>query len=159
MLTVTDCPMCDTPIPAVEMDSVRTCGSCGADLTRWRPKAVKPLEALVADDAAEPAGGPGMVSGVLGALGGAAIGVVLMLSFYKCFGFRFPLLGVGIGLLTGFGAKIFFKGTDNTLGVVSGLVALVAVVGSLFMMYGEFPFLSLISVVVSVSVAYRISSR
>jgi len=31
-------------------------------------------------------------------------------------------------------------------------------VGTLYLMYGEFPIVSIISVVVSVSVAYRISS-
>lgn len=71
---------------------------------------------------------------------------------------RFPLLGVGIGILTGLGAKFLYKGTDNTLGIISGGIAMVAVIGTLFLMYGEFPFISIISVVVSVSVAYRIAS-
>jgi len=81
-----------------------------------------------------------------------------MFGFYELAGFRFPLLGVGIGLLTGFGAKILYKGTGNTLGLISGVIALVAVVATLFLMYGTFPIISIISVVVSVSVAYRISS-
>jgi len=72
-------------------------------------------------------------------------------------GFRFPLLGVGIGLLTGYGAKLLYKGTDNTLGIIAGGIALISVVATLFLMYGEFPLLNLISVAVSVSVAYRIA--
>ena len=81
-----------------------------------------------------------------------------MYAFYEWAGFRFPLLGVGIGALTGLGARTLYKGTDNTLGIISGVVALVAVVGALYLMYGTFPIISIISVAVSVSVAYRISS-
>ncbi len=53
---------------------------------------------------------------------------------------------------------MLFKGTDTTLGFVSGGIALVAVVATLFLMYGAFPLLSIISVIVSASVAYRIAS-
>ena len=96
--------------------------------------------------------------GILGALLGAGLGAGLMFGFYSLAGFRFPLLGVGIGILTGFGAKLLFKGTDTTLGYISGAVALLAVVGTLFLMYGTFPLLSIISVIISVSMAYRIAA-
>ena len=96
--------------------------------------------------------------GILGALLGAGLGVGLMFGFYSFAGFRFPLLGVGIGALTGYGAKLLFKGTDTVLGYISGTIALIAVVGTLFLMYGEFPMVSIISVIISVSVAWRISS-
>ncbi len=87
--------------------------------------------------------------GILGAFLGAGLGVGLMYGFYALAGFRFPLLGVGIGALTGYGAKLLFKGTT---------IDLIAVVGSLFLMYGEFPMVSIISVIISVSVAWSISS-
>ena len=99
-----------------------------------------------------------LVKGVFGALLGAAIGVAAMFGFYTLVGFRFPLLGVGIGILTGYGAKLLFKGGDTTLGFISGAIALAAVVGTLFLMYGTFPLLSIISVVVSASLAYRIAA-
>ena len=81
-----------------------------------------------------------------------------MYGFYELAGFRFPLLGVGIGVLTGFGAKLLYKGTENTLGIISGVIAMMAVVGTLYLMYGTFPILSILSVVVSVFLAYRIAS-
>ncbi len=96
--------------------------------------------------------------GILGALVGAAVGVGAMYGFYEWAGFRFPLLGVGIGVLTGLGARILYRGTDNTVGYLSAAIALLAVVGTLYLMYGEFPIISIISVAVSVSVAYRIAS-
>ena len=99
-----------------------------------------------------------MGRGILGALLGAGLGVGAMFAFYTFAGFRFPLLGVGIGILTGFLARTLYKGTDTTLGWISGGIALVAVVATLFLMYGSFPILNIISVVVSVSVAYRIAS-
>jgi hypothetical protein len=99
-----------------------------------------------------------MTKGILGAFLGAALGVGVMVAFYTLVGFRFPLLGVGIGILTGYGAKLLFKGTDSTLGFISGGIALVAVVATLFLMYGTFPIISIISVVISASFAYRIAS-
>ena len=96
--------------------------------------------------------------GIVGALVGAGIGVGVMYGFYEWAGFRFPLLGVGIGVLTGFGAKQLYKGTGNMLGAISGGIALLAVVGALYLMYGVFPLMSIISVIVSVSMAYRIAS-
>jgi hypothetical protein len=100
-----------------------------------------------------------MTKGVVGALGGAALGVAVMFAFYTFAGFRFPLLGVGIGILTGFCAKALFKGGDTTLGYISSGIALVAVVVTLYLMYGEFPLINIISVLVSASMAYRIASR
>ncbi len=94
----------------------------------------------------------------MGALAGAAVGAGAMYGFYALAGFRFPLLGVGIGALTGYGAKLLYKGRGNELGIISGAVALAAVVGTLYLMYGTFPIISIISVAVSVSVAYRIAS-
>lgn len=95
--------------------------------------------------------------GILGAVLGAAVGTGIMYGFYEWANFRFPLMGVGIGVLTGLGARLLFKGTDNTLGIISGAIAAVAVFGSLFLMYGTFPLLSIISVAVSVSMAYKIA--
>jgi hypothetical protein len=100
-----------------------------------------------------------MTKGVMGALLGAALGVGAMFAFYTFAGFRFPLLGVGIGVLTGFFAKTLFKGTDTTLGYISAGIALTAVVATLFLMYGAFPLMSIISVVISASVAYRIAAN
>jgi len=96
--------------------------------------------------------------GILGAFAGALLGVGLMYGFYALAGFRFPLLGVGIGALTGYGARLLFKGTDTTLGYIAGGIALIAVVVALYLMYGEFPILSIISVGLSVMFAFRISS-
>jgi hypothetical protein len=97
--------------------------------------------------------------GIAGALLGAGLGVAAMFGFYTLAGFRFPLLGVGIGILTGFLAKLLNKGGDSTLGFVSSGIALTAVVATLFLMYGSFPMMSIISVVVSASMAYRIAAN
>jgi len=100
-----------------------------------------------------------MTKGILGAFLGAALGVAAMVAFYALAGFRFPLLGVGIGILTGFFAKKLYKGSDTTLGFISAGIALTSVVATLFLMYGAFPLMSIISVAVSASMAYRIASN
>ncbi|HWW00946.1 MAG TPA: hypothetical protein VNZ64_14715 [Candidatus Acidoferrum sp.] len=100
-----------------------------------------------------------LVKGVFGALLGAAVGVGAMFAFYTFAGFRFPLLGVGIGILTGYGAKLLSKGGDTVLGYVSAAIAIASVVGTLYLMYGTFPIISIISVAVSASFAYRIASK
>ena len=99
-----------------------------------------------------------MALGIAGALLGAIVGTAAMYGFFRLTGIRFPLLGIGIGCLTGLGARWLYRGTDSSLGMVSGAIALLSVVGTLFLMYGSFPLISIISVAVSVSVAYRISS-
>jgi hypothetical protein len=158
-MAITNCPMCHTEIPTDQ--PVKTCVNCGADLSRWMPKP-PPIPVIAASAPAETAvttAGSNLGLGILGALIGAVLGAGIMFGFYEWAGFRFPLLGVGIGALTGLGAKLLFKGTDHTLGIISGGIAMVAVVGTLFLMYGEFPVISIISVIVSVSVAYRIAAR
>ena len=135
-------------------------------VTRSRPAAAsvrveappRPLARAVPEASPKATGEFNLGLGVLGAFIGALAGVGAMFGFYEWAGFRFPLLGVGIGVLTGFGAKMLYKGTDNTLGTISGVIALVAVVGTLYLMYGTFPIISIISVAVCVSMAYRISS-
>jgi len=89
---------------------------------------------------------------------GACIGSGLMYGFYAMVGFRFPLMGIGIGLVTGLAARWLNKGGDDRLGFVAGALSLAAVVLTLFLMYGTFPMLSVITAAVSVSFAYRIAS-
>jgi hypothetical protein len=96
--------------------------------------------------------------GILGAFIGATVAAGLMYGFYLWAGFRFPLLGVGIGALTGILARVMAKGTGNELGVFSAILALAATTGTLWLIYGELPIISLISVAVSASVAYRTAS-
>jgi hypothetical protein len=100
-----------------------------------------------------------LAKGIMGALLGAALGVGAMFGFYTLAGFRFPLLGVGIGILTGFGGKLLFKGGDSKLAVICSAIALTAVAVTLYLMYHEIPILSIISIVVSASLAYRIASN
>ena len=100
-----------------------------------------------------------MPMGILGALLGAGLGSAAMYGFYIWAHFRFPLFGIAIGFVTGLGAKTLYKASDNTLGVIAGLLAGVAVFGTLSMIYGAFPIFSVLSLVVSIGVAYRTASN
>jgi hypothetical protein len=167
-MAISNCPMCQTSIAVGE--TAKSCATCGADLSRWMPKqAVPPLiqpaghhvqaTAQGVQAVAEETGEVSIGFGVAGAVLGACIGSGLMYGFYAMVGLRFPLLGVGIGLLTGFLSKKFAKGPHDILGFASGALAMAAVVGTLYLMYGTFPILSILSVIASVSVAYRIASH
>ena len=160
-MAISHCPMCQTAIPAG--GPVSACSTCGADLSRWTPKqAVPPLIQPVGHGAqvvAEEAGETSLGAGIAGAVLGACIGSGLMYGFYAMVGFRFPLLGVGIGFLTGLFSKKFNKGPDDRLGFAAGALSMAAVVGTLYLMYGTFPVLSIISVILSASVAYRMASN
>jgi hypothetical protein len=95
--------------------------------------------------------------GILGALLGAGLGAGLMYGFFLLAEFRFPLMGTGIGALTGLGARLLYKGTDSTLGIIAGAIALLATAGTLYLMFGDIAGMFIISMVVSVSFAYKIA--
>jgi hypothetical protein len=96
--------------------------------------------------------------GVLGAFLGAGVGAIVMYGFFLWADFRFPMMGTLIGVLTGFGARILYKGTDSTLGGISAAIAVLATCGTLFLMYGELGGLFVISIGVSGYFAYRVAS-
>jgi hypothetical protein len=160
-MAISSCPMCQTSIPNGEI--VKACNACGADLSRWvskqaMPPVIQPVghgaEAVTKETAETSLG-----LGIAGAVIGACIGSGLMYGFYAMTQFRFPLLGVGIGFLTGFCSRKLNKGPDDRLGFASGALAMGSVVGTLYWMYGTFPTLSIISVILSASVAYRTASN
>jgi hypothetical protein len=159
-MAISHCPMCQTAMPPAETAS--SCSTCGADLSRWISKqAVPPLVPVghAPQAAVEEPSQTSLALGIAGAAMGACIGSGLMYGFYALAQFRFPLLGVGIGFLTGLCAKKFNKGPDDRLGFASGALAMASVVGTLYWMYGTFPYLSIISVILSASVAYRMASN
>jgi hypothetical protein len=95
--------------------------------------------------------------GILGAVLGAGVGAVVTYGFFLWANFRFPMMGTLIGALTGYGARILFKGTDSTLGGISAAIAVLATCGTLFLMYGELGGLFFISIGVSGYFAYRVA--
>jgi hypothetical protein len=96
--------------------------------------------------------------GILGAILGAALGAGLMYGFFLLADFKFPLFGVGIGALTGYGARLLYRGTDHSLGVIAAVISLGTVAGTLYLMFGDLAIINIVSMIVSVSVAYRIAS-
>src|SRR5882757_9376910 len=101
-MAISNCPMCESPVPPDGGETAKTCSSCGADLTRWMPKPVQPATLEVLGAEPEAVEKSNLVPGIMGALIGAGLGAGIMYAFYEWAGFRFPLLGVGIGVLTGF---------------------------------------------------------
>jgi hypothetical protein len=100
-----------------------------------------------------------MLLGIAGALAGAGVAFVCLFAFAALTGIRFPLTGILVGFLTGLSAKLFYRGTDNVLGVAAAVVSLLAFVASQFLIFGGFSIFNIISLVVSVSFAYRQASE
>jgi hypothetical protein len=99
-----------------------------------------------------------LVRGILGAVLGAGLGAGLMYGFFELAGFRFPLMGTGIGALAGLGARMLARGTDKQLGIIAGVIALMSTAGTLYVMFGEMAGMFIISMAVSVYFAYRIAA-
>ena len=75
--------------------------------------------------------------GILGAFLGAALGGGLVYGFYLWAGFRFPLSGVAIGALSGYGARLLARGTHTTLGIIAGVLALFSIVAVFYLIYAQ----------------------
>ncbi len=95
--------------------------------------------------------------GIFGAVLGAALGTGLVYGFYHWADFQFPLMGTGIGVLTGLGARLLARGTDMTLGGIAGAIAFLATGGTLYLMFGDIAAAFIISMIVSVSLAFKIA--
>jgi hypothetical protein len=154
------------PVPA--MAAPATIGPVGLSVSR-PPSAGAPPPFPSASRPITPIGGaplpkaqPKEVNlglGILGAFLGAAVGGVLVYLFWMWAHFRFPWSSVGIGALAGYGARLFARGTDTTLGVVAAVLTGCSVVGTFYLMYGDFFLFGIISIVISVGVAYRLASE
>ncbi|MEY2465989.1 MAG: hypothetical protein QOD03_510 [Verrucomicrobiota bacterium] len=80
-------------------------------------------------------GKPGNLSlGVVGAIAGGIVGAVAIFFIYKAIGFRFGfIVGIGIGALTGYGAKLLGRCHTPTMGAIAAAVALVCIFGTHYM--------------------------
>lgn len=127
------------------------------------PAAPRPITAMRAPGIASAAVRPkpeaeyNLGLGILGAVVGAALGAGLMYGFFAMTDFRFPLMGTGIGALTGLGARILARGTDMTLGAIAGAIAFISTAGTLYLMFGDMAIAGIISMIVSVSFAFKIA--
>lgn len=98
--------------------------------------------------------GRGIIGGILGAI----LGSGLLIGLSIAIGFRFPLFGVITGYLTGIGARTMARGTDNSLGAVASVIALLSVSASFFILFGQFSIFNLVSLIMAVASAWRVAS-
>jgi hypothetical protein len=97
--------------------------------------------------------------GVLGAVVGAVAGLALMLTCSFLLGFKFPFFGTIVGGITGYGARLFYKGTDFSLGVASAIVAFIVVGPGMYFMFGLIGVISVVfSLVFAVLFAFKVAS-
>jgi hypothetical protein len=108
--------------------------------------------------AEKPLGQGNMLLGILGAFLGAAFGVGIVIGLAVLMGFGMSLLCILIGLLSGVGARLMYRGSDSTLGFFAAGITLVATAITLFLMFGFGAILSIMALFISVSTAWKIGS-
>jgi hypothetical protein len=121
------------------------------------PPPIRPL--AVAAPEAEATEEFNLGRGILGAALGAGLGAGVMYGFFELAGIRFPFMGVGIGALAGYGARLLGRGTDNTMAIIAAVFALAANAGTLYLMFGDFVYFYFVSLAISAWLAYRIASH
>ncbi len=99
-----------------------------------------------------------LVRGIIGAVIGAVVGCGLMFAFAVWAQFRFPFMGIAVGAASGYMARWLARGTDKTLGIITAVIAGGLVTGTFVLMYGEFAFTCILSIVVCIAVSYRVSA-
>lgn len=119
-----------------------------------RPKpVVRPLVAAPPPEATYHLG-----LGILGAFLGAAAGGGLMYGFYLWTGFRFPLTGCGIGVLSGYAGRALARGGDTTMGIIAATFSACSVVGVFYLMYHGYFGFGIFSIVACTAMAYKVAS-
>jgi hypothetical protein len=71
--------------------------------------------------------------GVVGAVVGGIVGMFTWYFIYKSTGMRLGILALGVGALTGYGSKLLGRHHSNSMGLVTGGVALLCIFGAQFM--------------------------
>lgn len=52
-MTITNCPMCEWEVPGEQSATIKTCGECGADLSRWTAKRIQPPPIPVKEESSD----------------------------------------------------------------------------------------------------------
>jgi hypothetical protein len=95
--------------------------------------------------------------GFVGALLGAALGVGIMFGYRMVTGFVMPVIGLSIGVLSGLGARLLYKGTDVSLGAIAAAITLIAAGGTFLMFFGLAAIMSIMVLVITIGIAYKIA--
>jgi len=67
--------------------------------------------------------------GVIGALGGAVIGMIGWALLIRFTGYEIGFAAWGVGIITGFGSLLLSGGGNTTKGVIAGILAVLAILG------------------------------
>jgi hypothetical protein len=124
------------------------------------PEPVKPPRAAAARARAPRESNLGL--GVMGAMAGAVIGIGICIGFGIFLGLPFKWSGVINGILIGGGARIGYRGTSSTLGLIAALVTFGAWAATSFLTFGpalfEEWYLLLIPLLIGIVMAWKIAS-
>ena len=151
-------PAAPAPAPVLAKPSLSLSAAPAAPAMPAPPPIAAAPRVAMPRPAAKPQAQYSLGMGVLGAFIGSAVGGGIMLAVSIWMGFRFPLLGAGIGFGTGYLARVMARGVDSSLGAIAAVFAVLSTALTLYLIYGVFPIICLISVAVSASAAFRTAS-
>ena len=78
-------------------------------------------------------GAPNISMGVIGAVVAGCIAMIAWFLVIKITHYQIGYAAWGVGILTGYGARLLYKDTSHLLGIVSGASALLAIIGGQFL--------------------------
>jgi hypothetical protein len=155
------------PVPATL--AVPVAASSGLRVSREAPAATAPPPVMPPPEparyiqksampTAKPRSQGNIFLGALGAFLGAALGAGIVFGMALAMGFAISLTVILIGLLSGAGARIAYRGSDSSLGGVAAFITLIATVITLFALFGFTAIMSIMALMISVSTAWKIGS-
>ena len=114
-MTITSCPMCEWEVPGEQSETIKTCGECGADLSRWTARRIQPPPIPVQVESESSDGGD--FARIAATFSLAAPFVAVVIAWFS----REAVRGNRIGMM-------IVSGTINLLfvsGLILGVIALV----------------------------------
>lgn len=81
-----------------------------------------------------------------------------MYGFFSLTGFRFPLTGTIVGIISGFGARALARGGDMTLGIVAAILSVLSVTIIMHVIYGGYFGFGIVAIFASGYFGYRFAS-
>lgn len=71
--------------------------------------------------------------GVVGAIAGGLVGMIVWFMIYKFTGLRLGILALGVGALAGYGSKLLGRCHSTSMGLVTATCALLCIFGAQYM--------------------------
>ena len=97
------------------------------------PRAMPGYSQRVTTSTVEPVSSQQFALGVAGAVAGGVAGMIIWFLIFKYTGLRLGILALGVGALTGYGAKLLGRCHSSSMGLVTATCALLCIFGAQYL--------------------------